>query len=137
MTWNKYTMMNTDQPPTPNAPLYGTHPFYIMVEDDGQAHGVLLFNNNPQDIILQPTPAITYRTIGGIFDFFIYTGPTPAAVVQQHLSLVGRPQLPPYWALGFHLCRYGYKTLNKTRETWQRTRDAQVLALFVCYCCLN
>ena len=34
------------------------------------------------DIILQPTPAITYRTIGGVLDFHIMLGETPNEVVQ-------------------------------------------------------
>lgn len=58
------------------------------------------------DIILQPTPAITYRTIGGIFDFYVFLGPSPADVIRQHVDLIHRPSLPPYWGLGFHLCRY-------------------------------
>ena len=125
-------MLNTDRAPESNAALYGTHPFYMIVEDQvepGQqpnAHGVLLFNNNPQDIVLQPTPAINYRTVGGILDFFVYLGPSPAAVVKQHTALVGRSELPPYWGLGFHLCKYGYGTLDKTKAAWQRTRDAQI-----------
>lgn len=28
---------------------------------------------------------------------------------------VHRPYLPPYWALGFHLCRWGYSSTNATR----------------------
>lgn len=104
-------MLNGDRPPVKDAPLYGTHPMYVMVEDDedSNAHGVLLFNNNPMDVILQPTPAVTYRTIGGIFDFFIYLGPTAPDVVQQHIALVGQPDLPPYWGLGTSY----FRSINK------------------------
>ena len=60
--------------------LYGSHPFYMNLEDRGRASGVFLKNSNAMDIILQPAPAITYRTIGGVLDFYIFTGPSPAQV---------------------------------------------------------
>lgn len=60
------------------------------------------------DVILQPSPAITFRPIGGVFDFYIFLGPTPADVVTQYTELVGKPFMPPYWALGFHLCRFRF-----------------------------
>lgn len=61
---------------------------------------------NILEVILQPTPAITFRTIGGIFDIYFFLGPTPADVVKQYSEIVGKPFMPPYWSLGFHLCRY-------------------------------
>jgi Glycosyl hydrolases family 31 len=46
------------------------------------------------------------RTIGGILDLYLFLGPSPEAVVSQYTEAVGRYYVPPYWALGFHLCRY-------------------------------
>ncbi len=76
------------------------------------------------DIDLQPAPAATFRTIGGILDFYILTGPSPDSVVQQYLQVIGRPLLPPYWGLGFHLCRWNYggiagltKVINRMRAS--------------------
>lgn len=74
------------------------------------------------DIILQPAPAITYRTIGGVLDFYFFLGPSPADVIRQYHEVIGYPFLPPYWSLGFHLCRFGLKTLNDTIEFWSRNR---------------
>jgi lysosomal alpha-glucosidase len=78
------------------------------------------------DIILQPAPAITFKSIGGIFDFYFFMGPTPADVLKQYAEIVGKPFLPPYWSLGFHLCRFGYGSLDNTKVVWKRTRDALI-----------
>ncbi|XP_015511679.1 lysosomal alpha-glucosidase-like [Neodiprion lecontei] len=124
--WNSFTMFNKDQPPTEQANLYGSHPFYIVIEDSGDCHGVLFLNSNAMDIILQPAPAITFRTIGGILDFYFFMGPTPADVLRQYAEIVGKPFFPPYWSLGFHLCQLGYGSVSRTREVWNRTRNAGI-----------
>ncbi|XP_054288436.1 lysosomal alpha-glucosidase-like [Macrosteles quadrilineatus] len=126
MNWTKITLFNHDQPPVDGSNLYGSHPFYLTMEGEGMSSGVLLLNSNAMDIVLSPAPAITYRTIGGVLDFFFFLGSSPAEVIQQYTELVGRPALPPYWSLGFHLCRFGYKTLDETIEVWNRTRKARI-----------
>ncbi|XP_076282313.1 lysosomal alpha-glucosidase [Lasioglossum baleicum] len=124
--WQIFSLFNKDQPPMENANLYGSHPFYLIVENSGRAHGVLLLNSNAMDVILQPTPAITFRTIGGIFDMYFFLGPTPADVIKQYSEIVGKPFMPPYWSLGFHLCRYGYQSLEGTKKVWKRTMEAGI-----------
>ncbi|GIX98449.1 lysosomal alpha-glucosidase [Caerostris extrusa] len=126
--WTRYTIFNQGDLPVPYRNLYGSHPFYLVLENDydGNANGVFLLNSNAMDAVLQPAPAINWRTIGGILDFFIMLGPTPADVVKQYTGIIGRPFMIPYWSLGFHLCRYGYNSSEKTNETLQRNLDKGV-----------
>ncbi|KAG8183257.1 hypothetical protein JTE90_006453 [Oedothorax gibbosus] len=124
--WARYTIFNQGDLPVPNRNLYGTHPFYLVVEPGGDANGVFLLNSNAMDVVLQPAPAVSLRPIGGIFDLFIMLGPTPEDVVRQYTGIVGRPAMIPYWSLGFQLCKYGYFSLNATDEVLQRNLDAGV-----------
>jgi len=48
-----------------------------------------------------PYPALVLRTIGGILDFYFFSGPDPVTVVEQYTSLVGFPFMPPYFSLGY------------------------------------
>lgn len=61
-----------------------------------------------------------------MLDFYFFTGPTPGDVVRQYTNVIGKPAMPPLWGLGFHLCRYGYKTLERTKQVWKRNIDAGI-----------
>uniref|UniRef100_A0A669QJ58 Uncharacterized protein n=1 Tax=Phasianus colchicus TaxID=9054 RepID=A0A669QJ58_PHACC len=126
MNWHTWGMFSRDQPPGYKLNSYGVQPFYMGLEEDGNAHGVLLLNSNGMDVTFQPTPALTYRTIGGILDFYVVLGPTPEVVVQQYTELVGRPVMPPYWALGFQLCRYGYENDSEIAQLVEDMKAAQI-----------
>lgn len=39
---------------------------------------------------------------------------------------VGFPAMPPLWALGFHLCRWGYGSSNETWQTVRAMRNYQI-----------
>ena len=70
------------------------------------------------EVDMQPTPALTFRTIGGILDFYIFTGPTPDLVLDQYTAVIGRPLLPPYWALGLHLGKGHKEHVGETRTRY-------------------
>lgn len=56
-------------------------------------------------MVIQPAPAVTFTTTGGGLTLYVLTGPSPTEVIRQYTELVGRPTMPPYWALGYHQCR--------------------------------
>uniref|UniRef100_A0A8B9W0M1 alpha-glucosidase n=1 Tax=Anas zonorhyncha TaxID=75864 RepID=A0A8B9W0M1_9AVES len=126
MSWHTWGMFTRDQAPTYKLNSYGYQPFYMALEEDGNAHGVLLLNSNAMDVTFQPTPALTYRTIGGILDFYMVLGPTPELVVQEYTELIGRPVMPPYWSLGFQLCRYGYRNDSEISQLVEEMKAANI-----------
>ncbi|XP_057201681.1 lysosomal alpha-glucosidase isoform X2 [Triplophysa rosa] len=125
LNWTSVSLWNRDMAPHRNANLYGSHPFFMLQEGDGQAHGVFLLNSNAMEVLLQPSPALTWLTVGGILDLYVFLGPSPQTVVQQYQEVIGFPMMPPYWSLGFHLCRWGYTSTNITRTVVQHMRRAQ------------
>ncbi|XP_025110817.1 maltase-glucoamylase, intestinal-like [Pomacea canaliculata] len=111
-----------DQPAGGHLNHYGVHPFYTCLEDEnGNTHGVFMLNSNAQEYAFTPDPTITFRTLGGVLDFFVFLGPSSENVVQQYTGLIGRPVFPPYWALGFQLCRYGYDSLQNLQRAVNET----------------
>jgi alpha-glucosidase (family GH31 glycosyl hydrolase) len=91
---DKITMWNADQATPNNSNIYGSHPFYMEMRSPGVAHGVFLRNSNGMDIVIGET-SLTYRTIGGVLDFYFFLGPTPEGVVMQYHQVIGRPHMPP------------------------------------------
>uniref|UniRef100_A0A8C0TM78 Sucrase-isomaltase n=1 Tax=Canis lupus familiaris TaxID=9615 RepID=A0A8C0TM78_CANLF len=126
LNWNTWGMFTRDQPPGYKLNSYGFHPYYMALEDEGYAHGVLLLNSNAMDVTFQPTPALTYRVIGGILDFYMFLGPTPEVATKQYHEVIGRPVMPPYWALGFQICRYGYRNTSQVQQVYDEMVAAQI-----------
>lgn len=98
-----YTLYTTDiSAINLNADLYGSHPMYVDLRNVGgqaYAHAVLLLNSNGMDVFYTGT-SLTYKVIGGVFDFYFFSGPAPLDVVDQYTSFIGRPAPMPYWAFG-------------------------------------
>lgn len=94
-----------------SAPMYGAHPMYIGLDTNGFAHGVYFNNKHMMNVEVNPAPAIIFRTLGGMVEFDVVLGPTPLDVFSQlsEIEAIGKPAMPPYWALGFHMCQYGAK----------------------------
>lgn len=57
--------------------------------------------------------SLTYKVIGGIFDFRLFLGNKDADKVISRLhEYAGPSMIPPFWAMGFHQCRWGYRNVG-------------------------
>jgi alpha-glucosidase len=118
--------------------IYGTHPVYLdsrwytkdatgelsYAADTSNAsasytpftHGVFLRNAHAQEVLLEPHN-VTWRTLGGTIDMYVYSGPSAEDVIKSYQqSTIGLPAMVPYWSLGFHQCRWGYANWSQLQE---------------------
>ena len=73
-----------------------------------------------------PVSLIQYRLLGGTLDLYFFSGPSPQSAVEQYGALIGLPTWQPLWGFGFHLCRWGYTTVNETRDQVVAMREAGI-----------
>lgn len=79
------------------------------------AHGVWWRTAAPQEVIIEEE-SLTWRSLNGVIDLYFFLGPTPKDVIQQYVAEIGLPALQPYWAFGYHQCRWGYSDVDELAE---------------------
>ena len=105
----------------------GIHPLGFHKTDKNTFVGLLFNNINAQDLIIKSNYTelnenhvlLEHITIGGVIDYFITVNDTPdKALISLH-DIIGHPTLPPFWSLGFHQCKWGYKNDKEIRYVYQ------------------
>ena len=107
---------------------YGMHNIYMEHRLDNStgsfaSHGVFLSSAAGADVILT-TPAgsnaslVQYRMLGGTFDFYFFSGPTPVAVVEQYGQFVGTPAWIPYWCVATFNVYTKLRILTPFQVSW-------------------
>lgn len=61
-------------------------------------------------------------------DFYFFVGEMglPDEVIHSYQEVIGRPAMPPYWALGYHQCRWGYENVQAVKDVVGKFGDAKV-----------
>jgi alpha-glucosidase (family GH31 glycosyl hydrolase) len=97
---------------------YGSHPMYLMRERSGNYHISYLRNTFPMDVIVDHEKSvIEYKIVGGVLDFTFFLGNTnPENVTKMYHEFLGGYSMPPFWSMGFHQCRWGYKNLDMIKS---------------------
>ena len=98
--------------PRDGDPIYYSIPFYAGVQGD-LACGFLWDNpaRGAVDLGADDVGTMSFSAEEGELCLYALAGPTLPDVMRQYTALVGRAQLPPLWALGFHQSRWGYRTV--------------------------
>lgn len=107
---------------------YGQQPFYmVQIPETKEFFGVFSLNSNDQDILINKyqdkSMKVTYKMVGGIFDFYIFYPGNAYEVIKQYHELIGRPYLIPKWSLGYHQCRYGWRNLEKVKDVVKKFEE--------------
>lgn len=67
-------------------------------------------------------PAIAIGAENGASDLYILAAPSLAELTRRFQTLVGKTPRPPVWALGYHQCRWGYRSESDLHELDRKFR---------------
>ena len=91
--------------------------------------GFVFLNSNAQDVVItykDDKTSLQHRTIGGVIDYYVIVGESPVEVVHTIYKLLGKPFLPPYWAVGFHQSRYGYNNIETFKSVYNNYSENEI-----------
>ncbi|KAF2014919.1 glycoside hydrolase family 31 protein [Aaosphaeria arxii CBS 175.79] len=124
------TLWNRDAGGVPKGEnLYGAHPvYYEHRSESDNTHGVLLLNSNGMDIKINNDDGqyLEYNSLGGVIDLYFLAGPGPFDVAREYSEITQKAAMMPYWGLGFHQCRFGYKSVDEVAAVVQNYSDAGI-----------
>jgi alpha-glucosidase (family GH31 glycosyl hydrolase) len=133
-----YSMWNTDQPPLldtgvpPSNQGYGTHPFFMWPHSDNKWVGVFFKQAHAQDWIIENDKVngvtqLKQVATGGITDIYVMVNSnTPDSVVSYYHRIVGKPFLPPVWALGWHQSKVCLRTLVENQDVVEKYNQYRI-----------
>lgn len=92
---------------------YGHHPLYLAREKHTNLYHLAYFKNTYGLLIEATKDAdhLVYNSVGGNIHFIIILGQhNPEEVLEQYHDYIGKSHIPPFWSMGYHQCRWGYKS---------------------------
>lgn len=122
------TAEETGVPPGNN--MWGSHPFYLVhLNDPHNFAAVLFLNSNPMDVRVRHMGAhigLDHIFTGGIVDSFYFWGGSVDELVRNYQYVVGKPAPVPYWAFGYHQCKWGYVGIDQVEYVVNRFESENI-----------
>jgi alpha-glucosidase len=118
-------------PPQPHGDatrsMYLSIPFWMGVRD-GRAYGIFLDSVWRADLDAGASQAdvMSFGVAGGDLTYYVFAGPTPAAVLARYADLTGHAPMPPRWALGYGQSRWSYYPEAQARYVAEEFRKRHI-----------
>ncbi len=94
------------------------------------SNGYGIFFDNPSkgslDLGKEDIQKIKYRVTSGALEFYIIPGNSPEEIITKFAKLVGTQNLPPRWALGSFMTRFGYTSTKQMKEIYAKMEQENV-----------
>jgi len=90
--------------------IYGSIPF-MLAHKSNKSAGMLFINASEMWIDVEKDENSTYThwmAESGKLDVIFFVGNNPKEISQKYISIAGKPQLPQYFAMAYHQCRWNY-----------------------------
>jgi len=110
----------------PERPAQGHQSMYLCKEYSGLYHVNLLKNVNAQEVVVQGQK-ITWKTIGGVYDFHFFLGDSPESALEKYHEYIGAWSLPAFWHLGSHQSKpLGLSDVGQLEKTLEKYEKAGI-----------
>ncbi|NDP28682.1 MAG: DUF4968 domain-containing protein, partial [Flavobacterium sp.] len=111
-----YKMWNSDQPcyGVNEDPLYKSIPFFMS----SNHYGIFFDNTYKTEFKFgsESNDYYSFEAPGGEMIYYFMYGNDYKQIIQNYISLTGKPIMPPKWALGFSQCRGNYTQESQAKE---------------------
>jgi alpha-glucosidase len=126
----RYALWNTDASgyDASTDPLYQSHPFFIMLDEESKATGFFLDISSPSkfDFAQTDETSVQIATLEQAVRFYLIPGPFMKDVVRRYTALTGRIPMPPVWAIGHMISKLGWNPAKEIPEVAERARKERI-----------
>jgi alpha-glucosidase len=92
----------------------------VQSKTKGDFFGMFFKNSNAQSPVLKHNAdggsTLSYITTGGVIDIYFFVHGSARDIIQSYHNVIGKPTLPPFWALGWHQASWKYENQSMVEE---------------------
>lgn len=110
---------------------YGVHPFaLVQTKTKTQFMGIFFRNSNAMSPIISykdnGESTLSYISTGGTVEIYFMTKGSAKDIIKTYQNMVGKAELPPFWALGWHSSAYAYKNKSMIEANVEGYKNASI-----------